>query len=120
MRSDLIEFGKSNTIDRALEDVTWKPSFTEKKTEEVIKTASKSQKLKSEFAAEKNRQNLQKTLLGSTKAVMGSFLAKPGPPMPKPNFGTLQRKREGQPNKERDSGSEYTNKKPVLITAIVE
>lgn len=132
MHAGLIEFGTSNTIDRALEDVSWKPLFAEKKTEEVVKTAPKSKKLKSEIAAEKSQQNLQKTLVGNTKAVMDPFLAKPGPPMPKPSFGIVKRKREDQPNKELETPStkalppeeaaagDIPTKKPALISAIVE
>lgn len=89
VRVKMVEFGGG---DEPPHDGLWKPLFEEKPTKAMV-PVDKSNKLKSEIAAEKSRQALQKTLVGNTRAVVDPFLAKESFAPPRISLGLLKRKR---------------------------
>jgi len=94
MRARNIEFGGPDAGD--LDPSAWKPLFDDNNTTDTHASVTRSAKLKSGIATEKNRQALQQALIGNTKAAIDPFLTsgKSAKSKPTPTFSALKRKRD--------------------------
>ncbi|KAF2847518.1 DUF572-domain-containing protein [Plenodomus tracheiphilus IPT5] len=107
VRAKMVEFGGAADVGG---EGMWKPLFEDKEVGDM--DGSKTKKLKSEIAAEKSRQSLQKTLVGNTRAVVDPFLAKGNSAPPRVSLGLLKRKR--------DSEAENSTKTQTSVSKKVE
>ncbi|KAF2870329.1 CWC16 protein [Massariosphaeria phaeospora] len=94
IRAGLVEFG-ATAGDWKLDEASRKPLFVTMDVNKAIESsAPKKKRLKAEIRAEKNRLNLQQTLIGNTRAAMDPFLAKTTATTSKLDLGILNRKRK--------------------------
>ncbi|OAL52622.1 DUF572-domain-containing protein [Pyrenochaeta sp. DS3sAY3a] len=139
MRAKMVDFG--DVEQDAAGGVAWKPLFAESETSKAVEVASKTGRLKSEIAAEKSRQLLQKTLIDNTRAVTDPFLTDPfltktkgSSASSRLNLGLLKRKRDAPSDttaakkretateslpKDSKDAAEVPAKKPVLPIPLV-
>jgi coiled-coil domain-containing protein 130 len=93
LRAKLVEFGEREADGVKNNQLMWKPLFDSVGAEKaVVETPKK--KLKAEIAAEKSRKDLQRSLVGNTKAAIDPFVKDTTRIPPKVNLGLLKRKRD--------------------------
>lgn len=115
VRAGLVEFKSDVTAASG----NWKPLFESKAVESAGESKPKQKKLKSEILADQSRQQLQKSLVGNTKAALDPFLSDSTRPSSKTSLGLLKRKRDHNSQSESSSkGSPAAE--PSLSTSAVQ